>query len=374
VVLPENSRYPLLDAHLLNGMRLFLAHAAEGGSPAIKLVPTTYAGSGSSAQRVVQTLIEANNVDLIVGTFDAGIAAGLRPLLEQQRMPLLAAEVGANLLRPGDHSPYLAYNTLNYWQTSWALGQWAAGQIGRRAVIAAACYESGYDALYTFELGFTSAGGSILGTHITHAPGRQDDLPQLLATMAKAQPDVVYAMYSGSAAVEFVAAYAASPLAGRVPLVGAGFLVEGDVLTQHGPAAIGLHTGLPWSSSIGTPANRDFVAAYQQATGHPADSFAALGYDTARLIVEAARAASRPADLLEAMQAVTFTGPRGPVGFEAATRAVHAPIYLRAVQREGVALSQVTVATLNAVSTDQDELQAFRSAPQSGWLHPYLIA
>lgn len=374
VVLPQGSRYPLLDTHLLNGMRLYLAHAARGGSPAIKLVPTTYQGTGSSAQRVVQTLIEANNVDLLVGAFDSGIATGLRPLLEQRRMPLIAAEVGANVVRPRDHSPFIVYNTLNYWQTSWALGQWAASAVGRRGVIAAACYESGYDALYTFELGFTSAGGSMLGTHITHAPGRQTDLPTLLSTIAKSQPDVVYAMYSGQAAVEFVAAYAASPLAGRVPLVGPGFLVEGDVLSQHGPAAIGLHTGLPWSSSIGTLANRDFVAAYQQTTGRAADSFAALGYDTARLIVEAARAAHRPGDVLEAMQAVSFTGPRGPVGFAPAARSVSAPIYLRAVQRESSTLSQVTLATLPTVAPEHDDLQAFLSAPQSGWLHPYLIA
>lgn len=374
VIVPQTSRYPGLAGNVVDGMRLSLDHAARVGSPAITMRPALYDRSVSSVQQALHTLIERDKVDLVVGAFDAQTAASLRPTLEQQRLPLITVDSGANLIRSTTPSPYITHNTLHHWQSSWALGAWAAGSIGRNAVVVASFYESGYDALYTFELGFAAAGGVVQNTHITHAPSRATDLKALLNDIAKAQPDVVYAMYSGAEAIEFVAAYTASSLAGQVPLLGPGFLIEDGVLTAHGQAAVGVRSALPWTATLDTSLNRQFIARYQRSTQRVPDTFAALGYDTASLIVEAARKSDRLAQLPEALADVSFTGPRGAVHVDPVTRTVNAPIYLGMVQQQNLKLQQSTISTLLSVSLDDHEIKALTATPKTGWLYPYLVA
>jgi branched-chain amino acid transport system substrate-binding protein len=327
----------------------------------------------SSAHTAVQTLIERDKVDLVVAAFDSQAAVGIRPLLEQSRVPLIAADSGANLIRPGDRSPYLTYNTINAWQTSWALGDWSARTLGKNAVVVASCYESGYDTLYTFELGFTAAGGQVHNTHITHVPGRADDWPTLLRTISSANPDVVYAMYSGAEAADFATAYAGSSLAGRVPLLGRSFMSSHGAGSGDRGARIFTHTASSWNAALDTPINRKFITDYHQTTQRAADSFAVLGYDTGRLIVEAARKSSRASHLPEAIADVSFVGPRGRVQIDPAARAFNTPIYLRIAQQNGATdASQHSV--LSCIHTDDPQLEAFMAAPKTGWLYPYLIA
>lgn len=372
VLLPQASRYPALGANLLAGMQVYLAQAARIGSPSITLLPTTYQRSMSAMQQATQTLIEQDNIDLVVGAFDSQMAARLRSMLEQNRVPLIVADTGANAIRAAARSEYIIYSTLNAWQTSWVVGDWTARNIGRTAVIAAACYESGYDSLYTFELGFTGGGGTVRATHITHAPGRTDDLPALMKTIAQAQPHLVYGLYSGSEAADFVAAYAASPLAGRVPLFGSEFLVADTVVLTDGVKAAGIQSGSTWAP-LDTRMQRQFTAAYQQHAKRPADSFAALGYDTARLIVEAARLSDRKAQLPDALAEVSFVGPRGRVQIDPSTRSVTTPIYLRSSERADPSAALSTIATLATIREDDDHLAPLLAAPETGWLHPYLI-
>jgi branched-chain amino acid transport system substrate-binding protein len=321
----------------------------------------------------VQTLIERDKVDLVVAAFDSQAAAGLRPMIEQSRVPLIAADSGANLIRSSDRSPYLTYNTINAWQSSWALGDWAARSVGRNAVVVASCYESGYDTLYTFELGFTAAGGTIHKTHITHVPGRADDWPTLLRTISNAKPDVVYAMYSGAEAADFATAYTQSSLAGRVPLLEGNFIGSDGTGSLNCGASICSHTASSWNPALDTPINRTFLADYRQITQRNADSFAVLGYDTGRLIVEAARKSSRAAHLPEALADVSFVGPRGRVQIDPATRAFTTPIYLHTAQQNGTMdVSQHSV--LSSIRADDPRLESFMAAPKTGWLYPYLIA
>jgi branched-chain amino acid transport system substrate-binding protein len=106
------------------------------------------------------------------------------------------------------------------------------------------------------------------------------------------------------------------------------------VLVAVGAAApVGAVTGLHWAETLAGPVNRSFIAAFQRAYGRPADVFAVQGYDTARVIVEALRAAGgRTADRAAFMRAigqVDFLSPRGRFRFDAGSNNVVDTVYLR---------------------------------------------
>jgi branched-chain amino acid transport system substrate-binding protein len=134
---------------------------------------------------------------------------------------------------------------------------------------------------------------------------------------------------------------------------------------------------LPWAATRLSTSQHSFNREYQRATAQLPDAFAALGYDSARLIDHAQRLlppAARRYDLLDALQQVRFDGPRGALHVDARTNTVVTPLYLREVQRHGTALTHAALRELTPIAADDPRLQPLRSGIKTGWLQPYLIA
>lgn len=287
---------------------------------------------------------------------------------------LALADVGANIPRSGQRSPYIFANSLGYWQASYAFGSWAAQGLGRRALIVSSFYDSGYDTLYGFRLGFERAGGQIVDTLLSHHPtSPSDHLTELMAQIAAAQPDLVYAISSGPDADLFLRAYADAGLSGRIPLAGTSF-----TLPEHASGVSGLPAipmALPWSAQLEHPENRAFTTAYAAATGRQADALALLGYDTAQLLDAIVAKAGDPHDLAamqQALEATAVRSPRGVVTFDPQTRSLLGPLYLGAARQQGGSVRHNTYEILPAVPTNDPQIAAWRASLPSGWTNAYL--
>ena len=372
LLLPTATRYPQLGANLLAGMQLALERP---GARPVRLLVEDYGVSPGTALAQTRALIEQAHVDLVLSTVSASTAALIASLLLERQVPLVAAGAGANIPRRNRESPFIVRSSLSYWQSSYALGTWAARSLGRRAFIATSFYDSGYDANYAFRLGFERAGGQIANMQVSHRPIDTAGLAPMVAAIAAARPDVVYAAYCGHEAVEFVRAYAAAGLSVRIPLIGSGFLADEHILPEQGEAALGIRTALPWVPGLDTAPHRAFAQAFAARTGRPADAFAALGFDTARLLsVGLADPGVNPHDperLLQALGAASFDGPRGHVMVDIAARSATSPIYLREVRRGPQGLRNVALAELPH-PTEDGRLAAVRTSALSGWQNAYL--
>ena len=375
VLLPRPPSYPAIGPNFLAGMRLYLAqHGERAGGRAVQLLVRDSGVLPDRALTAMRGLLEPTQADLLVGMMRSGLASSLHPLLEARQVPLIVAGAGANLTRQADARPYIFRNTLGAWRASWALGHWAARNLGGTALIATSFYDSGYDANYMFELGFEDAGGTVLGTSVSHRPtDGPGHLGALMGDIRLARPQVVFAGYAGPAAAEFVRAYAAAGLHGRIPLLGAGFLADERHLHTLGGAALGIRTALPWAEALDTAANRDFGHAFRASAGRPADAFAVLGYDTAQLIAAAAGAdASEPGALRRALASAAFGGPRGPVAMDPQALDVSTPLYLREVRASAGALRNAVLGELAAPALLDARFQAVRAATKTGWQNAYL--
>lgn len=347
-LLPRSAAYPQLGPAFLAGLRL--AFAEENLAVEMRTAEIG-GGVGLLVPQAAETL-DAAATDLLVGMVNPEVAAGLRVLLSDRDVAFLNAGIGANLPRASDASPQIFHHTLGYWQASWALGQWAASALGRRALLSASFHDSGFDAPFAFRLGFEAAGGTVVFTHTTHVPPDATSAADLVAPLLDQRADFVYAAYSGDLAAEFVRAYAASGLAGSLPLIG----------TAPG-ASLGVHAAA-WSSDLATAENRRFVAAYRAQTGQTPELFALLGYETARLIAAAATGTGKGLSLREALASASFVGPRGAVAMDGATRETTGPVYLLGDPRGGIAALATPAAGDRAI-------MALRHSLKTGWLAPY---
>lgn len=378
LLLPVSTRYPQLGANLTTGLRLGLAHATggvdNGSIPLfVEEVGTTHRGLAATTNR----LVAERGVDLIIGVATPSLAATLRPVLTASRTPFIALDAGANLPRASEQFPYMVYNTLGYWQANWAMGQWAASNLGLQAFIASSFYDSGYDALYAFRAGFEAAGGRINGTSITHVPSSSVDLPGLAAAIRQSQPDFVFGLYNGQISVDFLRAYTDTGLAAEIPLVGSAFLVDETTLPDTGATARGVRSTFSWAADLASPAHQTFTAAYHAATGKAPDAFALLGYDTAQLVVAALRASGEAGNgsrLAQALQSARWSSPRGLLQMDKTTQSCIPPLYLREARLSSSGWQNQLLNQLQAVRADAIGLSALRDQPRTGWVHAYPVA
>lgn len=373
VLLPESHLYPALGASFLAGMQAYLGQHSDSRKVTV-IAERTGVGSQQMLQKA-EKLLRADGANLLIGLLTPSVATRLNSLLEANRTLLVTAGAGENVPRQNEQNPAIFHHTLAGWQSNYALGEWAAGKLGRRAFIATSLYDSGYDALYAFRLGFERGGGAVAQTHVTGLSGDAAGMDALVKAMVQARPDLVYAAFCGQSAIDFVAAYARSGLAGRIPLAGSAFLVDESLIPAQGASALGVKTAF---SSPGlapdSPENQAFLASYRN---QDPDAFALLGYETAQLVTEALNATGEGALQIETLKAALsvarFTGPHGLVAMDPNTQSTAGrPLYLREVQRQGNAVRNVGVARLDSVPEKDARVEVLRNSPKTGWLNTYL--
>lgn len=376
-MLPTGASFSGLTDSLRAGLQMGLAQAAEGTSP----VRTSYSertvdrGFGGAFGAARELLDEG--VDVIVAGVTAPVARQLASTFEERGVPLVVAGIGGHLVRPADRSDLVLHNSLLYWRASFAAGSWAASNLGPRAIVAGSFADTGYDTVYAFRQGFASSGGSVLDTIVTHEFPAASGLSSLYDTISSADPSVVYGVYSGSAAIEFVKGYAAAGLK-EIPLLVAGLAAEDYLLGNIGRAAMGVKSVSSWTASRMTRQSQEFVDEFAARTGRTADPFAALGYDTALLVAEGARRALASGTgvrgLVAALQGVRLSSPRGRLTVDPATNTVTGPLFIREVRKSSSGPANVEIGSVQAVRTIPAALRGLLLEPASGYLNEYLCA
>jgi branched-chain amino acid transport system substrate-binding protein len=359
VMLPSSRLYPLMSGSYFDGMKLGIDRCMAGRAcPELEKEDIAHV----VPREQLKATAGEKTFDLITGLFNARVASGLSRPSAGAEIPFLASSVGESMIS-GSRKDAPAVHSLNYWQANWAMGRWAAQHLGKRTFIASSFYESGFDGIYAFRLGFESSGGRILGTGISHMPGAPD-LSDILKEAGQLSPDFVYALYCGREAAEFIAGYASSGLSGRIALAGSPFMTDESVLEIAGPAAAGIKTCFPWAVTLDTPENKEFVTLFTRKTGRRPDAFALLGYETAGLI---ASATGQPR-FAEALRESRFSGPRGIVTL--ADKTVPDSMFLREVRTSDGRMVNTIVSQVEADCPVSGQTAGTRS----GWVNPYLCA
>lgn len=378
-LIPASSIYPALGEGLMAGMSLYFGQANnQAGGRRIELVSRNIGFGPSRAVEASRKLIQEDEVDFVVGVLNSGVASDLRVVFQESHTPFLINNVGANVIRPAESSPYIFHNSLNYWQASQATGVWAASNLGRRAFMATSFYDSGYDTLYAFRRGFELAGGEVIRTHTGGIPPIEDDPKQLMKAIRQARlisfaRSTVASQPSTLSMPTTVSAWRdKSPWQAR-PF---GLMKISCRLRAQQPWAI--RSGLSWSASLRTPENNAFTEAYVERTGRAPGPFSVLGYDSARLIVDAANAVegdtANSGRLLGALASARFMSPRGHFKMDPATHSSASPIYLREVRQNGGTAYNEVVAQLDGVSEWNNPVVAELSGMKTGWLNAYMSA
>jgi branched-chain amino acid transport system substrate-binding protein len=372
VVLPISKEYPLMADNFMAGLGLCLDSNSKscGGLQFVREESLT-----PMPHKSLKKLVEKDHVDLVVCLANSGAASMLDDYFPGT--PLLVSNVGECMVRKYEFNPSTFHCTLNYWQSNWAMGRWAARHLGKRVFIAASFFESGYDSIYSFRLGFESLGGTVVETHVSHNGPAEEETTIVISEIKKNSPDFLFALYSGREAVDFVSAFASSGLSGSIPLACGPFMVDEGILREHGMSALGIKSWFPWTATLPSPVNIQFVAAYHAKTGRLPDAFAVLGHDTAGLIAAALTNVGNTytqSGMISALGRAEVASPRGLLKMDPRTNTVAGPLYLREVRSGADGPENAAFGSMDTVSELDERLSDLRVAVRTGWHNAYLCA
>lgn len=228
--------------------------------------------------QIARKFIDRDKVDAIVGLGFSNVLMASLPRIIESGTVAIATNAGPSPLA-GANCQANVFSTA--WQndgTAEAMGKFAQDKGYKRVYLMAPNYQAGKDFIAGFKRFYK---GQVLDEVYTQV--NQPDYSAEIAQVQAASPDAVFVFYPGGMGVNFVKQFSQAGLTKKVPLLSA-FTVDGTTLPSLRDAAVGVISGAMWDVALKTPGNAEFVAAFSKKFGRLPSHYAAVAYDTARLL------------------------------------------------------------------------------------------
>jgi len=338
--------------------KLYMAqHGDSVAGKKIELIFRDDASIPDNAKRLAQELIINDKVSLLA----AGItpsAMAMAPIATEAKVPTVVTISGTSVVT--ERSPYYVRTSFTLGQQSGIIADWAIKNGSRKAVAVLSDWAPGAEAGKVFESNFTKGGGQVLET--LKVPLANPDFAPFLQRAADMHPDTLFVFVPAGQAGTFARQFAERGLdKSGIKLIGPGDITDDDDLPTTGDTLLGVVTAGIYSAAHPSALNKEFVAAYQKATGHRANFLAVSGYDGMHLIYEALKKTGGKTDadaVIAAMKGMSWESPRGPISIDPNTRDIVQNVYIRKVEKKDGEPWAVEFATFEAVKDPLKEAAA----------------
>ncbi|AQU84331.1 MULTISPECIES: ABC transporter substrate-binding protein [unclassified Halomonas] len=333
LMLPYSGTYTALGEAITNGLKLAIEQeGGQLGGREVAYVQLDSEADPSKAPQNMSRLVNRDEVDFVIGPVHSGVAMGMLRVAQQTGAIMIIPNAGLGAATNELCMPNVFRTSFSMWQDSYPMGKVAYDQGHREIVTITWDYAGGKEDLAGFEEAFTAEGGEIVEQILVPFPSTE--FQSYLTQIASIAPDAVYTFFAGGGGVGFVRDYASAGLKESIPLLGSGFLTEGN-LVALGDAGEGVLTTLHYAETLENEQNQAFVAAYESAYGEMPDTYAVQGYDTGMMLVQALSVLggdiSDQERLIDVLANVQLASPRGPLRFSDSHHPIQ-NVYLREIR------------------------------------------
>lgn len=233
--------------------------------------------------QIARKLIDRDKVDAIVGLGFSNVLMASLPRIVESGTVSIATNAGPSPLAGSGCLPNVFSMAWQNDGTAEAMGKFAQDSGYKRVYLMAPNYQAGKDYVAGFKRYFKGQIADEVYTQVN-----QPDYSAEIAQLQSAGPDAVFVFYPGGMGVNFVKQFSQAGLMKKLPLLSA-FTVDGTTLPSLRDAAVGTISGAMWDVALKTPGNTEFVASFSKKYGRVPSHYAAVGYDTAKLLDIAVR-------------------------------------------------------------------------------------
>ncbi len=291
---------------------------AEGGinGRPIQLIHEDNRSTAGESATIARKLISRDKVVAIIGETTSGRSLEVAPLAQRARIPMITPS-GTNIkvTRAGNYIFRTCF--IDPFQGE-IMARFAHDKLGYRKVAVLSSTSSAYSVELSkeFEKRFTALGGKIVAEQ-KYAEGDRDFNAQL-TTLKNTGAEAVF--IPGYYTEVALAVRQARALGIELPFFGGDGWEAPELLQIGGDALNGCYYSAHFSAQNNNPQVAAFVKSYQARwNGATPDAFAALGYDTGRILADALRRAgsTKGPDLQKALAATKdLPGVTGKTTFD----------------------------------------------------------
>jgi branched-chain amino acid transport system substrate-binding protein len=350
VVLPLTGGLAPVGKQVQAGIKMYMdKNGASVAGKKIDLIVKDDGGVPDNSKRLAQELI-VNDKVAVIGSALTPSAMAIGPLSTQAKTANVVMVSGTSgVINP--NNPYMVRTSFTLGQQSGIIAEWAAKNGSKKVAIIQSDWAPGAEAAAVFTDAFTKAGGQIAET--IKVPLANPDFAPFLQRARDLNPDTLFVFVPAGQAGTFAKQFAERGLdKAGIKLIGPGDIVDDNDLPGMGDAMLGVVTAGIYSAYHNSPANKEYVAAFQKANGYRPNFISLGGYDGTHAIYEALKKTQGKTDgdgLINAMKGMTWESPRGQISIDPETRDIVQNVYIGKVEKVQGELYNVEFETFKAV-------------------------
>src|SRR6202790_1122420 len=334
IVVPMTGTSAAVGREISDATKLYVAqHGDTVAGKKIELIIRDDSSVPDNAKRIAQELVVNDKVNFL-GAALTPSAMSMAPIATEGKIPTVVMVSGTSVVT--ERSPYYVRTSFTLGQQSGIIADWAIKNGSKKAVSILSDWAPGAEAGKVFEANFTNGGGQIVDT--LRVPLANPDFSPFLQRAHDLAPDTLFVFVPAGQAGTFARQFAERGLdKSGIKLIGPGDITDDDDLPNTGDTLLGVVTAGIYSAAHPSALNKEFVAAYQKATGHRANFLAVSGYDGMHLLYEALKKTGGKTDadaVIAAMKGMSWESPRGPISIDPNTRDIVQNVYIRKVEKK----------------------------------------
>jgi branched-chain amino acid transport system substrate-binding protein len=335
IVTPMTGTSGAVGREISAAANLYIAqHGSTVAGKKIELIIRDDASVPDNAKRIAQEMVVNDHVSFLGASLTPS-AMSMAPISTEGKIPTVVMVSGTSAV-VSERSPYYVRTSFTLGQQSGIIADWAIKDGAKKAVSVLSDWAPGAEAGKVFEANFTKAGGQILDT--LKVPLNNADFAPFLQRAADLHPDTLFVFVPAGQAGVFARQFAERGLdKSGIRLVGPGDITDDDDLPTTGDTLLGVVTAGIYSAAHPSALNKEYVEAYQKATGHRANFISVGAYDGMHLIYEALKKTGGKTDpdaIIGAMKGMSWESPRGPISIDPETRDIVQNVYIRKVEKK----------------------------------------
>jgi branched-chain amino acid transport system substrate-binding protein len=334
IVTPMTGTSGAVGREISAAVNLYMAqHGTTVAGKKIEVIIRDDASVPDNAKRIAQEMVVNDHVAFLGASLTPS-AMSMAPISAEGKVPTVVMVSGTSVVT--ERSPYYVRTSFTLGQQSGIIADWAIKDGAKKAVSILSDWAPGAEAGKVFEASFTKGGGQVLET--LKVPLANADFAPFLQRAADLHPDTLFVFVPAGQAGTFARQFAERGLnKSGIRLIGPGDITDDDDLPTTGDTLLGVVTAGIYSAAHPSALNKEYVAAYQKATGHRANFISVGGYDGMNLIYEALKKTGGKTDadtIIAAMKGMSWESPRGPISIDPETRDIIQNVYIRKVEKK----------------------------------------
>lgn len=376
---PYSSINPSMSKQIMDGFFAALTPSLIKAR-AFEFVPI-FIGQGKKAAMVdaVNKLLFFDDVDIISGIINYRAAKEILKTIEKSGKLGFFFDQGENIPTTMQVSERVFFNSLQLWQSQYALGYWAYKEFGDKGLVAIGMYDSGYHLQSSFRQGAIDAGSAEIDYLLFKDESATLNFTPFTDHFYKAveqvKPAYIHGIFSGTHAIEFINAYNNASFKNSIPLLITAHMASEELLDTMNVAGIKVFSASMYNYHSKSDDNIRFKYNYTALTGQKPSVYALMGYEmgTAFKDIYPSLAKQELNTIAQCLKNQVIKSCRGTRGFYHGSVDSVPIIDIEKIEfYNSHNINKIIVSQGKALQFNNSAFNEIHNENVTGWLNPYL--